>query len=73
MTNPDGLEFGEAVPEAPEADVAEQRTPVAAEEDDTWRDAPRITAARDWEANEADLVEQAIEVPLADDEADFDR
>ena len=70
MTNPDGLEFDEAVPEA---DVAEQRTPVTAEDDDTWRDATRITGARDWDASEADLVEQALEVPLADDEADFDR
>ena len=70
MTNPDGLAFGEAVPEA---DVAEQRAPVAAEDEDTWRDAARITAARDWEGSEADLVEQALEVPMSDDESDFDR
>lgn len=70
MTNPDGLEFTEA---APEADVAEQRVPVAPDEPDTWTDATRITEARDWDASEADLVEQALEVPLPDDEADFDR
>lgn len=71
MTNPDGLEFGEA---APEADVAEQRIPVAPEDPDTWSEASRITTARDWEASEADLVEQALEVPLPDDdETDFDR
>lgn len=70
MTNPQGPEFGEAVPEA---DVAEQRIPVDSEDDDTWSDADRITKARDWEASEADLVEQAIEVPLTDDETDFDR
>ena len=39
-------------------------------EDDTWRDAARVTTARDWEANEADLIEQAIAVPLPDDELD---
>lgn len=69
MTNPDGLAFGEA----PEADVAEQRIPVAPDDQDTWRDAARITDARDWAGSEADLVEQAIEVPLPDDELDFDR
>jgi hypothetical protein len=69
MTNPDGLAFGEA----PEADVAEQRIPVVADDDDTWRDAARITAARDWDGSEADLVEQALDVPMSEDDADFDR
>jgi hypothetical protein len=69
MTNPDGLAFGDA----PEADVAEQRIPVIADDDDTWRDAARITAARDWDGSEADLVEQALEVPMSEDDADFDR
>ena len=68
MTNTEGVAFGEAVPEA---DVAEQLIPVTPEDPDTWRDAARITGARDWEGSEADLVEQAIEVPLAED--DFDR
>ena len=40
-------------------------------DDDTWREADRVTSARDWEANEADLIEQAIVVP--DDESEFDR
>ena len=44
-------------------------TPYA--DDDTWRDAARVASARDWEANEADLIEQAIAVP--DDESEFDR
>jgi hypothetical protein len=69
MTNPDGLAFGEA----PEADVAEQRIPVVAADADTWRDAARITAARDWDGSEADLVEQALDVPMSEDDADFDR
>ncbi len=68
MTRPGGPDSGEP---APEADVAEQRTPVDAADDDTWRDADHITEEREWEASEADLIEQAIEVPLTDD--DFDR
>jgi hypothetical protein len=40
-------------------------------DDDTWRDAARVTTARDWEANEADLIEQAMDVP--DDDSEFDR
>ena len=68
MTSPDRPSFGE---ETPEADVAEQRIPVDGSDADTWQDAARVTSARDWEANEADLIEQAIEVP--DDDLEFDR
>lgn len=71
MTRPDGLSVGE---ETPEADVAEQLIPVEADdEDDTWQDADRVTTATGWDANEADLIEQAIAVPQQDDEGDFDR
>jgi hypothetical protein len=68
MTNPDGRAVGD---EPPEADVAEQLIPIDARDEDTWRDAARVTTARDWEANEADLIEQAIAVP--DDDSEFDR
>lgn len=54
----------------PEADVVEQRTPVTDRDGDTELDPGVVTATR-WDANEADLIEQALEVP--DDEADFDR
>jgi hypothetical protein len=64
----DNLLFGE---ERPEADVAEQRVPAQPSDEDTWRDAGHITMVRDWEASEADLIEQAIAVP--DDDRDFDR
>ena len=57
--------------ETPEADVAEQAIPVDAGEQDTWQDAARVTTARDWDANEADLIEQAIAVP--DEDSGFDR
>jgi hypothetical protein len=59
MTRPEGSPFGD---DAPEADAGDE---------DTWRDAARVTSARDWEANEADLIEQAIAVP--DDDSEFDR
>jgi hypothetical protein len=68
MTNPDGREFGD---DAPEADVVEQLIPIDVTDEDTWRDAARVTGARDWEASEADLIEQAIAVP--DDDSEFDR
>jgi hypothetical protein len=51
--------------------VVEQLRPVDVSDEDTWRDAARVTSARDWEASEADLIEQAIAVP--DDDSDFDR
>jgi hypothetical protein len=68
MTRPDSLAFGE---ETPEADVVEQRIPVDDAGEDSWSDAARVNRAHDWEANEADLIEQAIEVP--DDDREFDR
>jgi hypothetical protein len=69
MTTPDR----DPLPDAAEADVVEQLTPVDAAEDaadDTWRDVARVAGDRDWQANEADLIEQSIEVP---DDDDFDR
>jgi hypothetical protein len=68
MTNPDGSEFGD---DAPEADVVEQLIPIDVSDEDTWRDAAHVTSARDWEATEADLIDQAIAVP--DDDSEFDR
>lgn len=68
MTNPDGGAFGD---DAPEADAVEQLIPIDVRDEDTWREAARVASARDWEANEADLIEQAIAVP--DDDAEFDR
>lgn len=40
-------------------------------DDDTWQEAAHVASARDWQATEADLIEQAIAVP--DDESEFDR
>ena len=68
MTNPDGGALGD---DAAEADAVEQLIPIDAGDEDTWQDAARVTRARDWEANEADLIEQAIAVP--DDDAECDR
>jgi hypothetical protein len=68
MTNPGDSDFGD---DAPEADVVEQLIPIDVSDEDKWRDAARVTSARDWEASEADLIEQAIAVP--DDDSEFDR
>ena len=68
MTHPLHRAFGD---DAPEADVMEQLTAVDVSDEDVWQDAERVTTARDWEASEADLIEQAIAVP--DDDAEFDR
>ena len=68
MTSPDGSVLGDG---ASEADVAEQLIPIEVSDEDTWRDAARVMGARDWEASEADLLEQAIAVP--DDDSEFDR
>ena len=68
MTNPDGGGFDD---DAPEADVVEQLIPIDVSDEDTWRDAARVASARDWQASEADLIDQAIAVP--DDDSEFDR
>jgi hypothetical protein len=68
MTKPEGAAFDD---EAPEADVVEQHTPVDLSDEDTWLDTDRVADARDSEANEADLIDQAIVVPEGDSE--FDR
>lgn len=71
VTNPEGLTFGD---ETPEGDVADQSIPATDGdgEEDTWAEAARISQRRDWEANEADLVDQAIVAPLPEDGDDPD-
>ena len=67
MTAPDRSPLGEA----DDADAADQRRPVDDTDQDAWQDAAQVGADRDWQASEADLIEQAIAVP--DDDAGFDR
>lgn len=55
----------------PEADAAEQRQALDAE-DDTGLDTAYLEAAGDREANEADVIEQAFIVPADDDRDDTD-
>ena len=57
--------------EAPGDDVAEQLIPVDAGDDEAALEAVPVSISRDSEASEADLIDQSIAVPLADDE--FDR
>ncbi|WP_024444887.1 hypothetical protein [Mycolicibacterium iranicum] len=70
MTTPDRSPYRD-VPDASEADLAEQQRAVSDVDEDSWQDAQRVSLDRDWQANEADLVEQALVVP--DDETEFDR
>ncbi|MFB1298962.1 hypothetical protein ACAG24_026005 [Mycobacterium sp. pW049] len=70
MTTPDRRPFGDA-PDASEADLAEQQRPVGDVDEETWSDIQRVGPDRDWQANEADLVEQSLAVP--DDDGEFDR
>ncbi|MGP4056254.1 hypothetical protein ACTWP6_15770 [Mycobacterium sp. 4D054] len=69
MTTPDDDQFIDAA----EADVVEQLTPAVDVDvdEETWPDAERVGAERDWQASEADLIEQSIPVP--EDEPEFDR
>jgi hypothetical protein len=56
--------------EVPEADAVEQQLP-ADLPDETDLDTSYL-ATTDREANEADVIDQAIEVPVPDDERDID-
>lgn len=61
---PERNAFGDAA----EADVVEQLQPVDDAGDDVLLDAQRVSEDRDWQASEADLIEQATAVPV--DESD---
>lgn len=60
--------------EVPEADAVEQQQPADFADDtdlDTELDTPYLSTTN-REANEADLIEQSLDVPVADDERDVD-
>ena len=61
----------------PEADVIDQQAPVVDSVDDGGLDPTYLRKPRAWEANEADLIDQAITIALPDDdyehEAEIDR
>jgi hypothetical protein len=65
MTNAQDVPLTE---DKPEADVAEQQIPVDLSLDEAGLDLPHITNRSDTEANPADLIDQAISVPLPDDD-----
>ena len=67
MTNFPGRSFPE---DGPEADVAEQQIPVDAVE--VTLDTGYLEDRSDAEANPADLIDQAIEIPYADDDRPTD-
>jgi hypothetical protein len=65
MTHADGIQLGD---DMPEADVAEQHTLADGTLDEAGLDPTHITTTQAWDANEADLIEQATSVPLPDDD-----
>ncbi|MGB3351660.1 MAG: hypothetical protein WBB00_02675 [Mycobacterium sp.] len=67
MTTPDPSPLGDAT-EADVADLADQRRPIDDVDADAWPDARQVSSDRDWQASEADLIEQAIAVPLDESE-----
>jgi hypothetical protein len=68
MTSTRGPDEGDTSLEAPEADVAEQQIPVdPAELDDTDDPIPPVRVS-DVDADEGDLLEQAMPVALEDDD-----
>ena len=72
MTTPDRSLFNDTpIPEASEADVAEQQSAVGDADDESWGDVASVNADRGWQADEADLIEQSLAVP--DDDPEFDR
>ncbi len=54
-----------AIDDVPEADLAEQSAPAYREDEESAPELP--STAADREAAEADVIEQALEVPLDDD------
>jgi len=65
MTNAEDVPLTE---DKPEADVAEQQIPVDLTVDEAELDPTHIANRSDVEANLADLIDQAISVPLSDDD-----
>jgi DNA-binding transcriptional MerR regulator len=65
MTNAEDVPLTE---DKPEADVAEQQIPVDPILDEAGLDPAQLANRSDAEANLADLIDQAISVPLSDDD-----
>lgn len=57
---------------APEADEVEQHTPVGIDDEEDALESARVWISPSDDANEADLIEQAMVVPVEDD-LEFDR
>jgi hypothetical protein len=65
MTNAEDVPLTE---DKPEPDVAEQQIPLDVTVDEAGLDPTHIANRSDAEANLADLIDQAISVPLSDDD-----
>ena len=56
--------------DVPAADAAEQRQPVDDSADDAGLDPEQVANLRQLDANPSDVIDQAIIVPLPDDDRD---
>ncbi len=58
--------------DVPDADAAEQRQPVDVSAEDAGLDPEHVANLLQRDANPSDVIEQAIIVPLPDDDRDVD-
>ena len=65
MTSADGIP---AADDIPEADLAEQQIPIDDSTDEEGLDPTHLSNTNAMDANPADLIDQAISVPLPDDD-----
>lgn len=70
MTNAEGLPPTDDVPEA---DLAEQRTSADTTDEEAGLNPAHLPNADEVDANPADLIDQAISVPLSDDDYDIEQ
>ena len=70
MTSTDGIPLADDIPEA---DLAEQLIPIDVSADEEGLDPTQLTNASTMDANPADLIDQAISVPLPADDYPIDQ
>lgn len=66
-----GTEHVPGIDETPEADAAEQQATVYDEDEEAGLDTAYLADIGDREANEADVIDQAIIIPTPDEEQDL--
>jgi hypothetical protein len=70
MSSADGIAPGDDVPEA---DLAEQQIPIDDSADEEGLDPTQLANTSEKDANPADLIDQAISVPLPADDYEIEQ